>query len=194
MADCQVFFAFFTWNIDALFPLHAAKIRACTFLCSNIRHVTEHMRISMLSASDYNKYQYIFVSILFVSAKAVFIISSYEIWIIFIHTYVYPVIILFKRSLPATTVLWNSLSLSIVPTNLGRPSKVCQYFRQYLYTMDKSVFLCLEWHRKSMFWCKKKKKTIYKRHVCQIFYYLLSGVLVLYTNSFLEWTREIRIK
>lgn len=140
--------------------MHRFRCMQQKFLCSNIRHVTEHMRISMLSASDYNKYQYIFVSILFVSAKAVFIISSYEIWIIFIHTYVYPVIILFKRSLPATTVLWNSLSLSIVPTNLGRPSKVCQYFRQYLYTMDKSVFLCLEWNRKSMFWCKKKRPYI----------------------------------
>lgn len=89
----------------------------------------------------------------FLSRRRVFfVISSYEIWIIFIHTYVYTVIILFKRSLAATTVLWNSLSLSIVPTNLGRPSKVCQYFQQYLYTMDKFVFLCLEWHRKSMFW------------------------------------------
>lgn len=147
----KVFFLHLTWNIDAPFPLHAAKIRARTFLLY-IRHVTENMCISMLSAPDYNKDQLIFVSIIFVSAKGVFVISSYEIWIIFIHTYVYTVIILFKRSLPATTVLWNSLSLSIVPANLGRPSKVCQYFQQYLYTMDKFVFLCLEWHRKSMFW------------------------------------------
>lgn len=55
--------------------MHRFRCMQQKFLCSNIRHVTEHMRISMLSASDYNKYQYIFVSILFVSAKAVFIIS-----------------------------------------------------------------------------------------------------------------------